>query len=263
MRVKPIVMLAALTALILCGSVQAQKWGTVKGQVVWGPEKLPPAVKAKVDKDQGHCLSKGDIFTDEYVVNAKNKGVRWVLVWLTDPESPTKEIPIHPALKAVPKKPVVIDQPCCKFEPRVSAIREGQPIEVKNSAPIPHNIHWLGAAPMNTNDLIPAGAMKSYTEAKATRLPIPYKCSIHGWMQGYLGVFKHPYFAVTDENGNFEIPQAPAGKYRLMMWQDTKGYVIINPKDPKDRGRIIEIKDDGTTDVGKIKLEPPPPPAKD
>jgi len=250
------VMLAALSvALLVCGGAQAQQWGTVKGQVVWGPAELPKQVPAKVDKDEGHCLSKGQIFTDEYVVSPKSKGVRWVIVWLADPESDTKEIPIHPALKAVPTKPLVIDQPCCRFEPRVSALREGQPVEVKNSAPIPHNIQFLGKAPWDKNVLIPASGMTALNNTKYSRLPVPFSCNIHSWMKGYVGVFKHPYFAVTDEDGNFELPKAPAGKYRLIAWQESKGYVFYNDASKK-KGLDIEIKADGTTDLGKIKLEP-------
>jgi len=248
---------AVVAALVLCDSARAQNWGTVKGQVVWGPDKLPVKEKAKVDKDETHCLSKGDIYTDAYVVNPKNKGVRWVLVWLVDADKPAAALPIHPSLKEVSKKPLVIDQPVCKFEPRVSGIREGQEILVKNTAPVPHNIFWQGGLlGPSSNDLVPPGGQKSYQNIQARLLPIPYTCSIHSWMKGYVGVFKHPYFAVTDEDGKFELKNAPAGKYRLMLWQDSKGYVLINPANPRDRGKGIDIKANDTTDVGSIKLEP-------
>src|SRR5207248_1927486 len=55
--------------------------------------------------------------------------------------------------------------------------------------------------------------------------PIEYKCSIHPWMNGYVRIFDHPYYAVTDENGNFEIKNAPAGKWRMIVWQEKVGYL--------------------------------------
>ena len=74
--------------------------------------------------------------------------------------------------------------------------------------------------------------------------------------EGGIGVFRHPYFAVTDEDGKFTIKDAPVGKYRLMAWQEATGWVIINPKDPRDRGKVIDVKAGGTTDVGQISLIP-------
>src|SRR5947207_433926 len=94
---------ALALAAVLCapGAAGAQGWGTVKGQVVFGGGAIPPNDKANVDKDQAHCLAKGDILRNELVVNPKNKGVRWVLVWLTDPSDSSKaawDKPIHPSL---------------------------------------------------------------------------------------------------------------------------------------------------------------------
>ena len=54
-----------------------------------------------------------------------------------------------------------------------------------------------------------------------------------------------------------EHPEEPAGKYRLMIWHEEAGWVIINRKDLKDRGKVIGINAVGTTDVGKIALTPP------
>ena len=255
--VRTLMMIASLAALLgLVGQADAQSWGTIKGQVVWAGDTLPEKEKAKVDKDQAQCLKNGDIYTDAYVVNPKNKGVRWVLVSLQDAETPTKAIPIHPSLEAVSKKPLELDQPCCAFEPRVAAIREGQQVVVKNSASIAHNIFWQGGLLGPTaNQLVPAGGQAEFKDIKARALPVPYTCSIHAWMKGYVGVFKHPYFAVTDADGKFEIKNAPAGKFRLNLWQETKGWVIINPTNPRDRGVVIDIKADGTTDLGTIKFE--------
>jgi hypothetical protein len=246
---------AALALVLGAGSAQAQ-WGTIKGQVVFDG-KPPAQVEAKVDKDQQHCLSKGKIYTDAYVVDPKTKGVRWVVVWLQDPKNPKAALKTHPTLKNPPAK-VEIDQPCCKFEPRVLAMREGSQLVVKNSAPIPHNTNIIGGnLGPNVNPIIPAKSefvvkQKIFARPRA----ISYSCSIHGWMKGWIWVFNHPYFAVTDANGNFEIKNAPTGKYRLVVWQESTGWVVGEKgKEPTKDGVAITVPNGKTLELGKIKLQ--------
>ncbi len=106
--------LAALTSF-----ASAQGWGTIKGQFVIEGKVPPPVV---VQGLVAGCLAKGPILSEQYVVNPKNKGVRWVAVWITsekDGRADHKVLPpIHPALVNIPaaQKDVVVDSPCCKFE---------------------------------------------------------------------------------------------------------------------------------------------------
>src|SRR5438445_776848 len=82
--------------LALAGrSVHAEGWGNLKGRVVWaGAPYKPAAIKAVENhQDRAHCLSKGPLPDQKYVVNPKNNGVRWVMVWLVDSTSPTKKLP--------------------------------------------------------------------------------------------------------------------------------------------------------------------------
>ena len=52
------------------------------------------------------------------------------------------------------------------------------------------------------------------------------KCNMHPWMKGYIAVFKHPYFAVTDKNGSFELKDLPPGTYTITAWQEKLGTQI-------------------------------------
>src|SRR5579862_7123231 len=54
-------------------------------------------------------------------------------------------------------------------------------------------------------------------------IAVPVKCNVHPWMKGYIAVFKHPYFAVTDKNGNFEVKDLPPGSYTITAWQEKLG----------------------------------------
>jgi plastocyanin len=207
-----------------------------------------------VNQNQDHCLSKGDIYKEEFVVG-KGGGVKNVFVWLQDANNPKAKLPIHSSLKEVKEKEVVIDQPCCKFEPHALALRAGQVLIGKNSAPVSHNMHWLGGDDNpGDNKVIPAGA-KIEIELNASTKPVQITCDIHRWMKAWVRVFDHPYFAVTDADGKFEIKNAPAGKFRLMAWQEEQGWVAGDDGKPNGKGQLIEIKPGETTDV-KLEVKP-------
>ena len=244
------VVLALAGVLFSSGAVPAAGWGTVKGQVVFSGAKVPPNPEVKVTADKAHCESKGPIHRNELVVNSKNKGVRWVLVWLApvkDFQEGTVE-PIHPSLKKVAAE-VEVDQPTCVFVPRMTALREGTTLVFKNTAPVPHNVSVAGGAlGPNVNQLLVARkGQLVLKDIKGRFLPFSYSCSIHPWMKGWIGVFKHPYYAVTDADGKFEIKDVPAGKWRLILWQEKIGWVIF--KNKNDIGKIITVKDKATTTV--------------
>ena len=258
---------AGLVLVVPAGRSAAdeQKWGTVKGQVVLAGD-IPAPKMVDVNKDQEHCLSRGPIFSEEWVVNPQNKGVRWAYVWLQpvpDPANPAakKEMPINPALKAVPDKPVVLDQPCCKFEPHALTLREGQVLIAKNSAPIAHNVNWTGGKDNPGNNVIvPPGGQVEIKDLKASRFPVSISCNIHPWMHAWARVFDHPYFAVTDANGNFEIKDAPAGEYNLVVWQEAVGYrdlktIETDGKKVRVYGTKIDIKPGAVTDVGALDIK--------
>jgi hypothetical protein len=221
----------ALSALFVMPSpAAAQGWGTVRGKVTWAGA-IPAPEKINVDQDQKHCLKDGPLFKETFVINAKNKGVKNVFVWLA-PADKDSRLPVHPDLQKVPAAVVVIDQPCCAFVPHAVAMREGQTVEAKNSAPVPHNFKWSGHPLKNPggNQIIPPGGKLLIDNLKADRLPISVGCDIHKWMTGYIRVFDHPYFAVTDANGRFEIKNAPAGNWRLIAWQEGVGWVNAGGK---------------------------------
>src|SRR5262249_8242023 len=120
-------------------------WGTVKGQIVWGGGAVPeakPIEAVKTHQDKAACEAKGPRVPEEWVSSKNNKGIRWTFVWLAPPEG--QKWPIHPALQQTKAKEVVIDQPCCQFEPHAVAIRQGQELVIKNSAPVAHNVNWTG-----------------------------------------------------------------------------------------------------------------------
>jgi hypothetical protein len=87
---------------------------------------------------------------------------------------------------------------------------------------IAHNFFWVSENNGNHNVNVPANGQWTMPKPLVMeKPPIQYKCTIHGWMTGYVRVFDHPYYAVTDDDGRFEIKNAPVGKYRIVYWHET------------------------------------------
>ncbi len=244
--------------VVLVGGVPARTadevapWGAVKGRIVYDGKTIPEPEAEVVDKDKAHCLEKGPIRSEKWVVNKENKGVRWVFVWLA-PADNTKKLPIHPSLAKITAKEVEVDQLCCVFVPHALAVREGQDLLVKNSSPVAHTVRWAGHPMLNPpGDLLtPPRGDHRLKGLRADPTPILFSCSIHFWMKAYIRVFDHPYYALTDADGRFAIPQAPAGPVRLVIWHERAGY-----RGPAGRGgEKIAIKAGGTTDLGELGIK--------
>ncbi|MGL4555702.1 MAG: hypothetical protein ACRC33_31425 [Gemmataceae bacterium] len=246
MKLMPI-LLAAAVAAAATAAPSALAQGSVKSQVIWSDKAIPKNEEAKVDKDKDHCLSKGQIRKDDIVVDPKTKGVKNVIFWLVDAKDPMKLLPTPEALKG---KGVEIDQPCCAFIPRHTVILAGQKLVVKNSSPIAHNIKISGGADgPDLNIALPAGAKLDVGEVKARSFPIvPYSCSIHAWMSGYLMPLPSPYYAVTDAEGRFEIKDVPAGEYRLVGWHEKIGWIFPGAN-AAARNVPVAVKDKEATEL--------------
>jgi hypothetical protein len=246
------VILLGVSAIVADGDPVPRQWGTLEGRVVWAEKKLP--VNPPIP---GVPPAFGPVLEDKIVVNPKNKGVRWVLVWLADPEDARKAKfapPIHPSLKNPP--PAEIDSPRAAYEPRVLGLWTKQSLTVKNSNPVASTflMQSIGGGP-NENRLVLPMTQATINGFVPNPIPTPFSCGVRRWMKGYVGTFAHPYFAVTDAEGKFKIEKAPVGKYPLVLWHEEVGFLTMTSK--KLRGRVIEIKGKGVTDVGWIQMKLP------
>jgi hypothetical protein len=240
--------LLTLAGALPCLAADDDKWSTVKGRVAYDDSKVPiPKRVAPNTKGAAlpPCAAMDKYFlTEDWVVDAKTKGIRDVVVWLApEPTAdqwrrlrlpkeddnrlrtfPTfRPVNIHPDLKNPSKVPVVIDQPCCRFIPHQAAIRVGQTLVIKNSAAFAHNANYTSTNNGSDNPLIPEGKEIQIPIGKPERNEMKITCNIHGWMSASVRVFDHPYFAVTNEKGEYEIKNAPVGQYRIFVWHSTGG----------------------------------------
>ena len=126
---------------------------------------------------------------------------------------------------ATPPSPVVLDQKGCMYTPHVLGMMVNQPLKMLNSDPTLHNIHAHPKVEGNKefNLAMPRPGLEHTRTFTKEEIMIPVKCDVHPWMVSYIGVLVHPFFAVTDHNGSFKIPDLPAGTYTIETWHEKYG----------------------------------------
>jgi plastocyanin len=197
------------------GSVDSATAGDIKGLVsVDGA--LPANEPIKMNADP-ICLrqANGPQTMETYIVGADGKSLANVFVYVKDG--------LGNYTFPVPTEPARIDQRQCRYTPHVFGIRVGQPLEITNSDPTLHNIHAMATANREFNNGQPIQGMKTIHTFTAKEVMVPFKCDVHGWMNAYVGVLDHPYFAVTDASGTFTLKGLPAGTYTIEAWHEKLG----------------------------------------
>ncbi len=144
-----------------------------------------------------------------------------------------------------PKEAVKIDQSKCMYVPHVMGAQVNQPILLVNSDPTLHNIHSYAKNNETWNLGMPFEGMELTKTFSKVEVMITFKCDVHPWMNGYLGVLSHPYFAVTGADGSFEIKNLPPGEYLIEAWHEKLGTqsqrIIVNPQEIKELEFSFEL----------------------
>jgi plastocyanin len=119
-----------------------------------------------------------------------------------------------------PSTAAVLDQNGCHYRPHVLGLMTGQKLSITNSDPTQHNIHPTPKNNPEWNQTQPNGAPPIEKTFARAEVLIPVKCNQHPWMKSYIGVLKHPFFAVSAEDGSFTIKGVPAGTYTVAAWHE-------------------------------------------
>jgi plastocyanin len=183
--------------------------GTVK---LAGPQAVATHISMAADPA---CLKAhpAPVISEEVVTGA-NGALKNVIVYISDGLGNRAFDP--------PKELAVFDQKGCSYSPHILGMRAGQTLRVTNSDPTTHNIHPV---PQNNREwnMSQPPLLPPIEQTFAREEIIPVKCNIHPWMRGYIAVFKHPYFAVTDKNGSFDLKNVPPGEYTIQAWHEKYG----------------------------------------
>lgn len=190
--------------------------GTVKGVVKFeGQPPKPRLIRMKQDKNC-EAIHKGKpILSEDFVLN-KNGTLKWVLVYVKSGISGNFELP---------KEPAILDQQGCIYKPRVFGVMVGQPVEIRNSDPTFHNVHFVSKNNGGFNIGQPRKGLKTTKTFSKPELPGTafFKCDVHPWMRAWIGIFEHPFFDVTGDDGSFTISGLPAGTYEVEAWHEKLG----------------------------------------
>lgn len=120
------------------------------------------------------------------------------------------------------RPPVLLDQVNCRYVPHAIGVQIGQPLAIRSSDPTIHNVHYAAERNKARNfGMTGAGQEKQVTFAEPEFILV--KCDVHPWMNAWIGVFENPYFAVTGDDGAFELVGLPAGTYNLVAWHERFG----------------------------------------
>ena len=210
--------------------VDAATAGSVKGvATIDGTAPKNEPIKMNADPV---CVknAKGPQTQETYMVGADGKSLGNVFVYVKDG--------LGNYAFDTPTETAKIDQNGCRYTPHVFGMRVGQPLEIMNSDPTLHNIHAMPKANSEFNNGQPIQGMKMSHTFDKPEVMVPFKCDVHGWMNAYVGVMSHPYFAVTDKDGKFDLPNLPPGTYTLEAWHEKLGTqtasVTIGAKEAKD-----------------------------
>ncbi len=223
-------------------------WGTFKGRVVFDGSRAAPKVlqdKGKAAKDPEICAVNGPIVSEQLVVDSASSGVKNVLVYFPRPTAVNDD-----AKKAMLAKNVNFDQQKCVFEPHVLGMMVGETVTLKSSDNVNHNVN-VKLKQTQFNNIVTAAKAQPIALTGGERTPGAIICDIHPWMSAWWMVIDNPYITVTDEKGNFEIPNVPAGAQKVVVWQESvKGGGFVTAPS----GEEVTIKADDAT-VKEFKID--------
>lgn len=206
---------AALSALFLGAAASAYTGAPVTGGAAIAGTVTAPGAKAptpvKVSKDVQVCSA---THQPETIVVGKGGALANAVVYLKDISSGK---PLDKAAKAS------LDNKGCTYVPHVSVVPVGSTLTIGNRDNVLHNTHALIGSDTLFNVALPLPGMQIPQTMKKPGI-VNVKCDAgHTWMAATIYVIEHPYYAVTDASGKFELKDVPPGTYTLVAWHESLG----------------------------------------
>jgi plastocyanin len=186
--------------------------GAVTGVVKF--EGTPPA-REPISMDSDPYCQQQPGNTTEAVVVGEGSGLQNVFVYVKDG--------LGSRVFPVPSTPVVLDQKGCRYSPHVLGIQVGQTLELASSDNTLHNIHAVPEQNREFNKALQLAGLKHTHTFSTKEVMVPFKCDVHKWMNAYVGVLDHPFYAVTTGDGRFELKGLPPGTYTVEAWHEKLG----------------------------------------
>lgn len=232
-------------------------WGTIKGKIVVKGD-VPAPVKIPLIKLVGAAAGKGPVL-DPGLIVSEDGGLKNAFVFLylgKEPQNP----PVHPCYALKAKDKIELNSIFRIYEPHVVALRTSQILLAKNSDARGNNVQ--NNSRVNPfNRLIPVKDAVELEMKGPEKLPTQISSSIFPWMTAFIIVRDEPYVAITDQNGNFEIRNMPAGEWQFQFWHERCGYMTALEKagKPLMEGRpakvTLKVTDGEILDLGELTID--------
>jgi len=204
----------ALQAQSQYKEIQVSNGGSISGTVRLAGESHK-ADAMQMSKDQTTC---GKQKSSPRLELGKNNCIKNAVVYLEG---------ITEGRKLDKSGTFVVDQEGCEYTPHISIVPQGAQLVITNSDPILHNVHAYDEAHGRQtafNIAQPIRGQKTVVKQAALAKcgeQISLTCDAgHPWMSGYIFSASHPYYAVTDKDGHFQIDDIPPGTYKVVMWHE-------------------------------------------
>jgi plastocyanin len=206
-----LVLAAVLVAVSVWPGV-ASAASTVTGTVTF-EGKAPPLKPLAMDADPACKKKHSAPVPSEALVLGGGNTMGNIIVWVS------KGLPAGKTWPA-PKTPVTLDQSGCQYKPHAQGIMVGQAYRILNSDGILHNVHSLPNVNPQFNKPMPPTLKETTTTFTKPEPIFQIKCDVHPWMTAYIGVFTHPFYAVTGPDGKFTISGLDPGTYEISVWHE-------------------------------------------
>jgi plastocyanin len=193
--------------------------GTITGKISYNGTP-PAAVKIDTSADANCAKQNPNLMSEEWAV--KDGKVANTFVYIKEGTLADGKKITEVSFKAASGS-VTLDQNGCHYKPHVLGVRTNQTISITNSDPTTHNVHFRPTKNPDWNQSQPNGAGPLTHKLAVSEVLVPVKCDQHPWMRSFVGVMKHPYFAVSAEDGSFTIKDVPPGKYTVIAWHEGPG----------------------------------------
>lgn len=230
--------------------------GSITGAVNFTGE-APAPKPISMDADAACAQNNANPQTEDVIV--KDGKLANVFVYIKDGKTSDGKSITSFAFE-VPATEVTLDQKGCRYVPHVLGIMAGQKLKVLNSDPTAHNVHPSPKSNKEWNQSQPAGAQPIIQSFSRPEVVVPVKCNQHPWMKANIGVLRHPLYAVSGENGSFEIKGVPPGTYTVASWHERYGEktqsVTVGAKETKTQDFAFDATAGKTATRGSLEVLP-------
>ena len=210
--------------------IPVQNGGTIRGTVKWQGA-LPHLVSSEINKDTQVCDPLGQKHRDlERLLIAPTGGVANTVVFL---RNISKGKPMD-----LPASRRFLNQKSCRYEPHILLVPSQATLTVRDSDPLLHTVQMSGSADYNL-PFIREG--QEITRPMTREGIVSLHCNAgHVWMNGEIIVARHPYYTVTDQDGNFELTDVPPGDYEIVAWHE--GWKVTGESALYDIATQVRVK---------------------